>query len=174
MIDTPRLRLRCWRDADRPAFAAMHAHPEVMFDQGGPIDRVASDAKLDRYIAAFRQFGICRWAVETRAGAFLGYAGVMPRDERHPLGAHVDIGWRLVRHAWGRGYATEAADAALHDAFTRAGLLEIVAYTAPDNVRSQAVIGRLGMRRDASRDFVADYEGSAAWRGLVWVARRVA
>jgi RimJ/RimL family protein N-acetyltransferase len=78
-----------------------------------------------------------------------------------------------VRSAWGHGYATEAARAALNDAFTRVGLAEVVAYTAPDNLRSQAVMSRLQLERDPSRDFTADYDGVKAWRGLVWVARGV-
>ena len=171
VIDTPRTRLRCWREADREAFAAMNAHPEVMRDLGGPISRALSDAKLDRYAAAFNRYGFCRWAIERRDGDFLGYAGVMPAHESHPLGRHFEIGWRLVRSVWGLGYATEAASAALHDVFARAGLSEVVAYTAPDNVRSQRVMDRLRLRRDAQRDFTADNEGVGAWRGLVWVAR---
>jgi RimJ/RimL family protein N-acetyltransferase len=68
------------------------------------------------------------------------------------------------------GYATEAAGAALKDAFDRAGLVEVLAYTSPDNLRSQAVMARLRLRRDSPRDFKADYNGFRAWRGLVWVA----
>ena len=74
-----------------------------------------------------------------------------------------------MRSAWGHGYATEAARAALHDAFTRCGLTDVLAYTAPDNLRSQAVMARLGLRRDASRDF-SEPVGERMWRGLVWVA----
>lgn len=173
ILDTPRMRLHRWEPADRDAFAAMHADPEVMHDYGGPISRSASDAKFDRYAAAYRQHGFCRWAIESRAGDLLGYAGIMPSRPGHPLGPHVDIGWRLVRHAWGHGYATEAARAALHDALTRVGLTEVLAYTAPENFRSQAVMGRLQLQRDAVRDFTADYDGTKGWRGLVWVARRV-
>ena len=87
--------------------------------------------------------------------------------EDHPLGAHVQVGWRFVRRAWGHGYATEATLVALDDAFGRAGLKEILAYTAADNARSQAVMGRLGLTRDPSRDFTMDN----GWRGMVWVAR---
>jgi RimJ/RimL family protein N-acetyltransferase len=171
VIDTPRTRLRCWQEADREAFAAMNTHPEVMRDLGGPIGRAMSDAKLDRYVAAFHRLGFCRWAVESRAGEFLGYAGVMPSCNDHPLGPHFEIGWRLVRDAWGRGYATEAAAAALHDAFTRVGLSEVVSYTAPDNPRSQAVMNRLHLRRDPSRDFTVNDAGFGIWHGLVWVGR---
>jgi RimJ/RimL family protein N-acetyltransferase len=169
IIETPRTKLRCRQESDRNAFAALHRHPEVMRDAGGPLDRSQSDAKFDRYAAAFDRHGFCRWAIEDLAGDFLGYAGVMPSRPTHPLGRHADIGWRLVRSAWGHGYATEAARAALHDAFTRCGLREILAYTAPDNLRSQAVMARLSLRREPTRDYSGPY-GDRIWRGLVWVA----
>ncbi len=166
-VETPRLRLRPWQDADRIGFAALHADPEVMADLGGPIDRSASDAKLDRYLMAFARHGFSRWAVTAPDGELLGYTGVMAEAAGHPLGAHAQVGWRFVRRAWGHGYATEATLVALDDAFGRAGLTEILAYTAADNVRSQAVMGRLGLRRDPSRDFTMDN----GWRGMVWMAR---
>ncbi|WP_315838033.1 GNAT family N-acetyltransferase [Bradyrhizobium prioriisuperbiae] len=171
MIKTDRLRLRPWHETDRDSFATMNADPEVMHDLGGPIGRVASDAKLDRYVAAFNRHGFCRWVIENHAGDFLGYAGVMPAGPDHPLGRHFEIGWRLVRSAWGHGYVTEAAQGALDDAFKRAGLQEIVSYTAADNLRSQAVMSRLGLQRDGSRDFTAHYQSTGAWHGLIWVAR---
>ena len=129
IISTPRLRLRCWAQADRAVFAAMHADSQVMHDCGGPISRSES------------------------------------------VGSHVQIGWRLMRHAWGFGYATEAARAALTDTFVRVGLDAVIAYTAADNLRSQAVMTRLKMRRDPSRDFTSDYAAIKGWRGLVWEAR---
>jgi RimJ/RimL family protein N-acetyltransferase len=149
----------------------MNADPEVMLDLGGPISKAASNEKLDRYVAAFAQYGFCRWAVESRDGDFLGYAGVMPSRKDHPLGSHFEIGWRFIRSVWGRGYATEAASVTLNDAFQRVGLREIVAYTAPDNLKSQAVMERLHLRRDSSRDFTTNYDGVGGWHGLVWVGR---
>ena len=171
VIDTPRTRLRPWRETDQAVFAAMNAHPEVMLDLGGPMSREASDAKLDRYVSTFNWYGFSRLAMESRDGSFLGYAGVMPSREDHPLGPHFDIGWRLTRSAWGHGYATEAARAALDDAFTRVGLKEVLSYAAPDNLRSQRVMEQLGMQRDPARDFTMDHDDAAAWRGWVWVAR---
>lgn len=171
IIETSRLWLRPWRDADRDTFAALNADPEVARDLGGPLSRTASDAKLDRYIAAFNDHGFCRWAIETRAGDFVGYAGVMPHGADHPLGRHDEIGWRLKRDAWGYGYATEAARAALGDVFTRVGLAEVLSFTAADNFRSQAVMARLKLARDVSRDFALHDKQLGLWRGLVWVAR---
>ena len=172
VIKTQRTRLRIWSASDRVAFAAMHADPEVMLDQGGPISRGESDAKLDRYTDSILRTGIGRWAVESQGGEFLGYVGIMPSRADHSIGAHFEIGWRLVRRAWGFGYATEAGQAALHDGFARVRLPEVLAYTAADNVRSQAVMVRLHLRRDASRDFTADYDRCKSWQGLVWVGHR--
>jgi len=141
-----------------------------MVDHGYTLSRAESDKKFDRYALAFQRIGISRWAVESPDGEFLGYTGIMRLPPEHPLGAQMEIGWRLVRRAWGNGYATEAAQASLEDAFGRIGLNEVLAFTAPDNLRSQAVMARLGLHRDPSRDFTAETEGRA-WHGLVWVAR---
>lgn len=105
-----------------------------------------------------------------RLGGFLGYGGIVPHTDDHPLGEHWDIGWRLSRNAWGHGYATEAATAALIDAFERLGLPQVLAYTAAENVRSQAVMNRLGMQRRVDLDFAGHYDGYGLWNGLVWVA----
>jgi RimJ/RimL family protein N-acetyltransferase len=168
-IETARLRLRAWRDSDRTAMAAMLAHPEVMQDWGGPLSRAASDEKVDRYAAAFREHGFTRWVVE-RDGAFVGYVGIITHAVSHALGAHADIGWRLVREAWGHGLATEAAAAALCDGFERIGLREVLAYTSAANARSQAVMHRLHLARDAARDFMSSANGITEHE-LVWVAR---
>jgi RimJ/RimL family protein N-acetyltransferase len=134
------------------------------------LDRAQSDAKFDRYVAAFDRHGFCRWAIEDSDGQFLGYAGVMPSRPGHPLGPHADIGWRLIRSAWGRGYATEAARASLRDVFERALLKEVLAYTSADNIRSRAVIERLQLQRASSLDY-SEPLGAGMWRGLVWVTR---
>jgi RimJ/RimL family protein N-acetyltransferase len=151
----------------------MHADHEVMADQGGPIEHAESNAKFDRYVAAYLEHGTSRWAVEDAEGSFLGYAGVMPRlAPNHPLGPHYEVGWRFVRSAWGCGFATESAKAALEHAFRHLRLDEIVSYTSVDNQRSQAVMARVNLERVPSRDFVAEYDGVAPWRGMVWVASR--
>ena len=77
----------------------------------------------------------------------------MPGREHLPIAPYTDIGWRLDRAAWGLGYATEAAAAVLRDGFERLGLNEIAAITAKANVRSRAVMERLGMIHDSVSDF---------------------
>jgi len=169
-IETERLRLRVWEEADRGHFAALNADPVVMQDLGGPLSRHDSDAKLDRYLEAWNHNAYGRWLVETTSGKFLGYCGVMPAGKDHPIGLHDEIGWRLIREAWGHGYATEAARAALFDAFRRVRLIEVFTYTDAQNLRSQAVMRRLGLTRDASRDFASHSHRLGTWRGLVWTA----
>lgn len=109
MIETARLRLRPWTDDDAPAFAALHADPEVMWDAHRPLTRTESDAKLARYRQVFDARGFSRFAMTDRDGEFLGYVGLLPIPPGHPLGEGVEIGWRLRRAAWGFGYASEGA-----------------------------------------------------------------
>lgn len=173
MLTTARLRLVPWEERHRADFHALHDDPQVTADLGGPFSIGASDAKFSRYLAAEKENEISRWAVENHAGLFVGYSGVMRRSDcDHPLGLHHEVGWRFIRKAWGHGYATESARAALSDAFRRLPIKEIVSYTSSDNARSQAVMRRLGLQRDASRDFLHSYDTVGSWGGHVWVAVR--
>ena len=125
MIHTPRLTLRPWRETDRASLAAMCTDPEVMWDYGHVFTRDESDLRFTRYSEAYARLRYCRWAIERNTdGLFLGYCGIQPiLNTRLPEGA--EIGWRLIRAAWGQGYASEAATASLHDGFERCGLNEI-------------------------------------------------
>ena len=147
-IETPRLILRPWRDADREPFAALNADPIVMRHFPQTIGRDASDAFIDRMIALAERNGYSFAAIESRAdGAFLGMAGIGDVNFDAPFGPAVEIGWRLPRYAWGRGIASEAARAWLRYGFTTAGLESIVSFTATTNERSEAVMRRIGMVR---------------------------
>jgi RimJ/RimL family protein N-acetyltransferase len=106
-------------ESHRAAFAGMQANPAVMADLGGPSHRADSDAKFDRYCEAWASRGLSCWAVVGSDARFLGYCGVMYRDDAsHPLGLHHEIGWRFCRHAWGQGLASRSAELALHHAWT--------------------------------------------------------
>ncbi|HZZ36240.1 MAG TPA: GNAT family N-acetyltransferase [Caulobacteraceae bacterium] len=155
MIATDRLILRQWTEADRAPFAAMHADPEVMHDFPAPLTRMESDAKLDRYMRHIAELSFGKWAVERRDdGAFLGYVGVATIFPELPVYPGLEIGWRLTRAAWGAGYASEAARASLIDAFTKSDAPEVLSFAMASNARSVAVMHRLGLKRDAARDYV--------------------
>jgi RimJ/RimL family protein N-acetyltransferase len=175
MLETGRLSLRRWRESDLAAFAALNADPEVMEHFPSTLSREESDALARRIEAGFEERGFGLWAVEAK-GTFLGFTGLtVPRFTEH-FTPCVEIGWRLVRHAWGYGYATEAATAALDDAFGRLGLEEVVSFTAVGNLRSQAVMRRIGMSRDPAGDFdhPALPEGSHLRRHVLYRIRRPA
>ncbi|MEU3840529.1 GNAT family N-acetyltransferase [Streptomyces sp. NPDC028635] len=152
-LTTDRLLLRHWRASDLAPWAALNADPEVRAYFPGVLTPERSDASVARFQADLDRRGWGWWALEVRAtGAFIGFAGLDPVEEDMPF-TGVEAGWRLARPAWGHGYATEAARAVLDFGFTRLGLQEILAVTAAGNVRSQAVMRRLGMTHDPADDF---------------------
>jgi RimJ/RimL family protein N-acetyltransferase len=153
-ITTKRLLLRGWRADDRAPFAAMNADARVTEFLPAPLVPAQSDALVDRFTFGWQVDGFGIWALELLERArFIGYSGLSrPRFESHFTPA-VEIGWRLRTEAWGHGYATEAARAALRYGFEVAGLHEIVSFTVPANLRSRAVMERIGMIRDPADDF---------------------
>ncbi|WP_105102713.1 GNAT family N-acetyltransferase [Microbulbifer pacificus] len=145
---TERLQLRQWREGDREPFAAMNADPAVMEFFPALLSRAESDAGIDRQIAHIEKFGWGFWAVETlRDKRFIGFVGIKNVTDDMPFAPAVEIGWRLAKNAWGRGYATEAARACLQVGFERLGLHEIVSFTLPGNFRSRGVMEKLGMQQ---------------------------
>lgn len=92
--------------------------------------------------------------MERRAdGAFLGFVGLAVPSFAAPFTPCIEVGWRLAPEAWGHGYATEGAREAVRFGFERLGLAQIVSFTVPANVRSRAVMERLGMTHDPADDF---------------------
>src|SRR5215475_3077503 len=130
-IETPRLLMRRWREADREPFAELNADPQTLLFFPQTLDRAASDALIDRAEANFEVLGYGLWALEVKeTSQFIGFTGLAPMPAGVPGAGGVEIGWRLARHAWHHGYATEAARAALEVAFGGAGLTEIWSMTA--------------------------------------------
>lgn len=144
--------MRPWRDADREPFAAMNADPEVMEYFPAALTREQSDAFVDRILANMARDGYGLWALEVDNG-FIGYTGLAPLGFEVRGGEFLEVGWRLARRAWGHGYATEAARAALAEGFDRFGLPAVVSVTTRTNERSRRVMRRLGMTRDPADDF---------------------
>jgi len=153
-ITTERLLLREWRPGDRAPFARLNADPRVTEHLGNELDTDESDALVDGFVARWASDGYGVWAVERlEDGAFLGFTGLNSASFEAPFTPAVEIEWRLGHKAWGHGYATEAARAALRFGFETLGLEEVVAFTVPANQRSRAVMERLGMTCDPRDDF---------------------
>ncbi len=149
-LSTARLRLRYWRAADAAPFAALSADPQVMQFMPGCLSRAQSELFARQAQAGLAQRGFGLWAVEVRGHTpFIGYLGLSPVTFAAPFTPAVEIAWRLERASWGCGYATEAAREVLRFAFEDLALPEIIAFTVPANVRSQALMQRLGLRYDA-------------------------
>jgi len=145
-IRTERLLMRRWRESDRDPFAALNGDPDTMRYLLGPLDRAESDAFVDRIESRFDEQGYGLWALEVvGTGTFIGFTGLNPMPEGVPGEGGVEVGWRLARHAWHQGYATEAASTALRVAFGGVGLREIWSMTAVINEPSQAVMRRIGL-----------------------------
>ncbi|MGC5022907.1 GNAT family N-acetyltransferase [Micromonospora sp. DT47] len=152
-IHTDRLVLRDWRESDVPIWAAMNADPQVREFLGPLLTAEQSAASVWSFQDDLDRKGYGFWAVEVRdTGEFVGFTGLDDVDDEAPL-TGVEVGWRLARSAWGHGYATEAARGALRYGFGTVGLPEILAITTATNLRSQAVMRRLGMATDPADDF---------------------
>jgi RimJ/RimL family protein N-acetyltransferase len=153
-LRTERLLLRTWRESDRDPFAALNADPIVMEFFPAPLTRVESDAFVDRILAAFDEHGWGLWAVEVPGEAdFIGFIGLaIPRFEAS-FSPCIEVGWRLAKDAWVRGYAPEGGTEALRFAFEDLGLDEVVSFTAVQNLKSRRVMEKLGMSHDPADDF---------------------
>jgi RimJ/RimL family protein N-acetyltransferase len=148
-LRTSRLLLRQWRDDDVAAFAELSADPAVMEYLVVPLP-----GWVARKRAHWEEYGFGQWVVEIPGEAsFIGVVGLETVSYEAPFTPAVEIAWRLARAYWGRGYATEAARAALDYGFNELGLTEIVALTVPANWRSRRVMERLGMTRAEADDF---------------------
>jgi len=153
-IRTSRLILRRWRDEDIEPYAALNADSRVMQHFPAVLSRAESDAQAARIRKHWGDHGFGLWAVEIAGGApFVGFIGLQRVSFDAAFTPAVEVGWRLAFEAWGLGYATEGARAALEYGFGALGLREIVSMTVPSNARSWRVMERLGMKRAHGEDF---------------------
>jgi len=141
-LQTDRLTLRPLQPADAAAYAAMRFHPAVSKwlppAQGDPLE--AALGSIARFAAGWQERQRAPWGV-FRDGELIGHGGL----NFVPEFGETEVLWALHPDAWGKGYATEVARAALGYGFDTLGLELIFAITLPDNVASQAVMKRLGL-----------------------------
>jgi RimJ/RimL family protein N-acetyltransferase len=173
MIQSPpelvsdRLILRRWRDTDIPVFADINADPAVMRYFPHSLTEKETEDLVLRIDAGFdlNNFGL--WAAELRdTHEFMGFIGLSRPTFESPFTPCVEVGWRLARKHWGRGYASEGARAALRDGFTRLALREIVSFTSVHNIPSIAVMKRVGISADEAGSFLHPALDPEHWLAL--------
>lgn len=153
-IQTNRLILRRLRPNDFEPFAAMNADPKVMRYFPACLDRAETKALILRMNRHFERHQFGWWAVDIPGvTSFAGFAGLLAPAFHAHFTPCVEVGWRFVRSAWGKGYATEAGRACIDFAFSRLCLNEVVSMAVVDNQRSRRVMERLGMTRRPEDDF---------------------
>ena len=153
VLETKRLKLRQWIPEDYKCFAQMSADSKVMEYFPRVLSEEESNVVADKVSTLINSNGWGFWALELLSeGRFIGFVGLHRLELEYPFSPGVEIGWRLSREFWGRGYASEAANAALQFAFRSLGLNEVVSFTAVRNKRSEAVMKKIGMI-DARENF---------------------
>lgn len=146
VLETNRLILRQWKATDFQVFAELNADPEVMAYFPKTLSQDESDAIGQKCQLLISQKGWGFWAAELKSsGEFIGFVGLHVPEDDLPCCPCVEIGWRLLKKHWGKGYATEAALESLSFAFEILELDEVVSFTTVSNKPSRAVMERIGM-----------------------------
>jgi ribosomal-protein-alanine N-acetyltransferase len=145
-IETPRLILRQWQEADIEPYAQLNNDEQVMefFPSVSTMEETL--AQINRVTNHIKQYGFGFFAVERKDnGQFIGFTGLShPRFESY-FTPCVEVGWRLSKANWGHGFATEAAEACLQFGFETPKVDEIYSFTAEHNIRSENVMKKIGM-----------------------------
>ena len=174
-LRTERLLLRPWRDSDRASFAAMNADERTMEHFPALWTRQESDGFVARAQAALERDGFGPWAVEVAGVAsFIGFVSLERVRQDLPFAPAIEVMWRFSADYWGKGYASEAAVAAMKYGFEQCGFAEIVGFSSAANIPSRRMNRRLQMVRDPDGDF--EYPGLPAehrlLRHVLYRARR--
>lgn len=145
IIETERLILRRFESGEGQLIYTLNEDPEVTRYTGDPVrDLAHANEVLDQVILPqYTLYNHGRWAVHTKPGMeFIGWCGLKYRPERD----EVDLGYRFIKTAWGKGFASEAAMASINYGFEKLGLRRIVGRAMPGNIASLKVLEKCGMR----------------------------
>lgn len=161
MLKTERLLLRQWTEDDFLPFAEMCNDKEVM-EFFPKLQTQEESFEMGRKILSLiNELGWGLWAIEIpNQHKFIGFVGLHTPTNKMPFSPCVEIGWRLSKHYWGKGYATEAAEEALKYAFNTLNLNEVVSFTTLANDRSKAIMQKIGMHNSNQNFMHPDIEVS--------------
>lgn len=148
VFESERLGFRRWQPSDRDAFSVMNADFSVMKYFPQVLTKEASDLLIDRFEVHFVEKGYGMWAVEIKENReFIGFIGLLEINMDVDFKKAIEIGWRLDKRFWKKGYASEGATACLEYAFNILKMNEIYSFTAVLNQPSEKVMQRIGMEK---------------------------
>ncbi|WP_144941867.1 GNAT family N-acetyltransferase [Paenibacillus sp. 32O-W] len=145
-IETPRLQLRDWKEADLEPFSRLNADEEVMTYFSNTLSPEQTNMFYKAIVSEFQECGFGLYAVEVKENKeFIGFIGFHRATFEADFTPCIEIGWRLKKEAWGRGYATEGAAACLQYGFNELGFNDVCSFTADINEPSKNVMKKIGM-----------------------------
>lgn len=151
-LETERLILRQWKKSDLEPFYRLNSDVEVMRYFPSVLNQYQSNEFAIDIQKRLATNGWGLWALEMKeSGSFIGFVGLNPVNRKIPIdkwleGPRIEVGWRLAKEAWGKGYATEAAIRCVEFGFRQLNLKELVSFTSVHNHPSMAVMKRVGMK----------------------------
>lgn len=145
-LRTKRLKLRQWKDDDFSVFARMNSNPAVMEYYPSVMSETESNEMANKIRTLIENRGWGFWAVEeSSTHSFIGFVGLHEPTYDLAVTPCVEIGWRLGKDYWGKGYATEAANECLKYAFEELKLNEVYSFASTQNKKSWSVMERICM-----------------------------
>ena len=173
IFQSPRLGFRNWSDGDIAPFAEINSDPEVMTYFPKPLSFAETKGLVQRLQKYYTDYGYTFYAVDRlEAAEFIGFIGMKYQTFESFFTPCVEIGWRLKRSAWGKGFATEGAKACLNSGFDTLGFLEIYSITAIPNLRSERVMQRIGMEKIGEFDHPSLEEGHVLQRHVIYRTKK--
>ena len=173
LFQSERLGFRAWQDADKIPFREMNSDPDVMEFFPEPLSAEQSDQMVERLKAYQQEHGFCFFAVDQLSDhSFIGFIGLVITTFDAFFTPCPEIGWRLRRSAWGKGYATEGAKRCLEYGFEHLQFDKICSFTAVSNTRSEKVMQKIGMVKEGTFDHPKLPDGHALQRHVLYMTSR--
>ncbi|MDQ0427406.1 ribosomal-protein-alanine N-acetyltransferase [Planomicrobium stackebrandtii] len=169
LFESERLGFRRWKERDRNPFAAMSADPEVMQYFPRLLCRENADRLIDRFEAHMDEKGYTMWAVEKKEdSSFIGFIGLLEITMDINGQGFAEIGWRLDKRYWKKGFAVEGAQACLAYAFGPLDMTRVFSFTSTLNEPSQTVMKRIGMTKEGEFEHPKLEQGSPLKRHVLY------
>lgn len=161
LFTSERLGFRNWIEQDKPKMHIINSDPQVMEFFPAIPNETQTDAFVDRMKVLFSRRGFCYFAVDRLDNkAFIGFIGIAEKNFEADFTPCIDIGWRLDKNEWGKGYASEGAKKCLEYAFEKMALKNIKSICPVSNKKSEKVMNKIGMKKvkDFKHPLLTEYK----------------